>query len=71
MCLATPLQLVKIENSFGFVEHGGNEYKIDLSLLDSPKVGDWILAHGEMAVSTLPQDEALKILELIKKSEAK
>jgi hypothetical protein len=29
------------------------------------------LAHGEMAVSTLPQDEALKILELIKKSEAK
>jgi hydrogenase assembly chaperone HypC/HupF len=65
------MQIIRIEENYGFVEHGGKEYKVELSLLDEPKVGDWILAHGEMAVSSLPEDEALKIIELINTAEAK
>lgn len=71
MCLATPMELVRMEENYGFVEHGGKEYRVELSLIENPQVGDWILAHGELAVSRIPKDEALKILELIQKAEAK
>jgi hydrogenase expression/formation protein HypC len=70
MCLATPMKLVRIDDEYGFVEHGGKEYRVSLSLIDEPKVGDWLLAHGEIAVSRVPEEDALEIIELISKSEA-
>lgn len=71
MCLATPMQLVRIEGGFGFVEHGGKEYKVDLSLIDEPKIGDWLLAHGELAVSRVLDCEAKEIIKLIRSADAK
>ncbi len=65
MCLATPMQIKRIESEYGFVDHGGKEYKVELSLIENPAVGDWILAHGPLAVSRIPCEDALKILELI------
>lgn len=70
MCLATPMKLIRIEDGFGFVEHDNKEYKVTLSLIDDPKVGDWILAHADLAVSRLPEKEALEIIELVKKGES-
>ena len=70
MCLATPMKLVKIEHEYGFVEHAGKEYRVDLGLIDSPMLGDWILAHGELAVSRIPSKDALEILELINQAGA-
>lgn len=69
MCLATPMKLIRIEKEYGFVEHGGKEYKVDLALIDQPKVGDWLMAHGELAVSRIPSKEALDILKLIQASQ--
>jgi len=71
MCLATPMQLVRINDEYGFVEHAGKEYRVSLSLIDEPKVGDWLLAHGEIAVSRVPKEDALEIIDLIAKSETK
>ncbi|MEI6266308.1 MAG: HypC/HybG/HupF family hydrogenase formation chaperone [bacterium] len=65
MCLATPMQIKRIEKEYGFLVHGGKEYRVELSLIDNPKVGDWILAHGELAVSKVPCKDAKEILELI------
>ena len=65
MCLATPMELVRIRGPYGYVVHSNKEYKVDLSLIDNPKVGDWILAHGELAVSRIPSKDAQEILELI------
>ena len=70
MCLATPMKLVKVTGESGFVEHGGKEYPVSLALIDDPQVGDWLLAHGEIAVSRVPEEDALEIIELISKSEA-
>ena len=69
MCLATPMKLVKVDGENGFVEHNGKEYPVSLSLIDLPKVGDYLLAHGEIAVSRVPEEDALEIIELIGKSE--
>jgi len=71
MCLATPMKLIRVDGDRGFVEHGGKEYLVSLSLIDLPKVGDWLLAHGEIAVSRVPEEDALEIIELIRRSEAK
>lgn len=71
MCLATPMKLIRIDDEYGFVEHAGKEYKVELSLIDEPKVGDWLLAHGEIAVSRVPEKDALEIIELITKTETR
>jgi hydrogenase assembly chaperone HypC/HupF len=68
MCLATPMKLVRIEDEYGFVEHGGKEYKVELSLIEKPKVGDWLLAHGEIAVNRVSSQDAADILKLISRS---
>lgn len=69
MCLATPMKLVRLEGEYGYVEHAGKEYRVALSLIDEPNIGDWLLAHGEIAVSRVPEKDALEIIELISKSE--
>jgi len=63
------MKLTRVEGEYGFVEHGGKEYKVELSLIDNPQVGDWILAHGELAVSRVPEVDALEILALVAKAE--
>ncbi len=68
MCLATPMQIKRIKENYGYLEHGGKEYRVELSLIDEPKTGDWILAHGELAVSRIPSKDAQEILELINQS---
>jgi hydrogenase assembly chaperone HypC/HupF len=68
MCLATPVELKRIDGEWGFVEHDGHEHKISLSLIDRPKVGNWILAHGDLAVSRIEANEAARILSLIAES---
>lgn len=68
MCLATPMELKRIEGEWGFIEHDGHEHKVTLSLIENPKVGDWLLAHGELAVSRIEVDEAKRILSLVTQS---
>jgi hydrogenase assembly chaperone HypC/HupF len=68
MCLATPMELKRINGEWGYVEHEGHEYKVSLSLIPEPKTGDWILAHGELGINKIPASEAKTILKLIQES---
>lgn len=68
MCLATPLQIKKIERTTAFVDHDGKAFPVSLQLIPNAKVGDWVLAHGEIGISILPESEAHDILNLIKKA---
>lgn len=68
MCVATPLKIKKIEGTKGIVDHDGKDFDVSLHLTPKAKRGDWILAHGEIAISILPENEALDILELVRKS---
>lgn len=65
MCLATPLQIKKIKDNFATVEHDGKNFKVSLQLTPKARVGDWLLVHGELAINTIPENEALDILRLI------
>lgn len=71
MCLATPLQIKSIKNNIATVEHGGKDFEVSLQLVPKAKVGDWLLAHGEIAINTIPEAEALDILKLVRQSNSK
>jgi hydrogenase expression/formation protein HypC len=65
MCLATPLQIKSIKKNTATVEHDGKDFQVSLQLVPKAKVGDWILAHGNLAINTLSGKEAKDILRLI------
>lgn len=69
MCLATPLKINKIERNTATVEHGGKDFDVSLHLIPNAKVGDWVLAHGEIGISIIPEKDAFDILNLIQQSE--
>jgi len=71
MCLATPLQIKSIKKNVAVVEHDNKDFEVSLQLVPKAKVGDWLLAHGEIAINTIPENEALDILKLIQKAEEK
>jgi hydrogenase assembly chaperone HypC/HupF len=65
MCLATPIQIEKIDKNFAYA----GKSKVSIQLLKNVKKGDWILAHDKLAIATLPENEAKTILNLIKTAE--
>lgn len=71
MCLATPLKITKIEKNTASVDHEGKTFEVSLMLVPTANVGDWVLAHGKMAISKIPEKDAHDILRLIKTSEQK
>ena len=67
MCLGVPGKIVSIdENDQGEVDYLGTRVKAGLMLLDSPKVGDWVIVHAGFAISRLDEDEARETLSLLK-----
>jgi hydrogenase expression/formation protein HypC len=69
MCLATPIRITKIDGLRATVTHSEKEYNVSLQLIPKAKVGDWILAHGEIAINIIPEEEAKNILALIEKAD--
>jgi len=69
MCLATPLKIIKIKkDNKAIVGSNNHTHEIDLSLIKKPRIGDYVLAHGDMAINKINEQEAEKILKLIKSS---
>lgn len=66
MCLAVPLKLIEIKENIGIVEIGGLKRRVNLSLVENPKLGDHVIVHAGFAISIMDQKEAKKTLSLIK-----
>jgi hydrogenase expression/formation protein HypC len=64
MCLAIPTQITEIDGTRGKVELQGNVIEADLSLIDAPAVGDWILVHAGFAIEKLEPVDAIETLRL-------
>jgi hydrogenase expression/formation protein HypC len=66
MCLAVPLQIVSLTaGRRAIVRRGEGSLEIDVSLLESPQVGDYVLVHAGYAIGTVDQDEAAETLRLL------
>jgi hydrogenase expression/formation protein HypC len=66
MCLAIPMEIIEINGNEAVAEAGGIRKEVRLDLIESAKIGDFILIHTGYAIERLDPAEARETLELIK-----
>ncbi|AOT71639.1 HypC/HybG/HupF family hydrogenase formation chaperone [Geosporobacter ferrireducens] len=67
MCVAVPVEIIKIDGLEAWVDFGGVKKQVNIALVDDVQVGDYVLLHAGCAVSRLDREEAEKTLELFKR----
>ena len=66
MCLAVPLEIIRVlANERALVREGRGELEVDVSLLDDPAPGDFVLVHAGFAIQRIDFDEATRTLEML------
>jgi hydrogenase expression/formation protein HypC len=66
MCLAVPARITEINGSLARVDMEGNVREADVSLLEDPSVGDYVMIHAGFAISKYEPEEAQRTLELLR-----
>lgn len=65
MCLAVPMQIVEMcAESEGIADLDGTRHTVDLSLVEQPAVGDYVIVHAGYAIEKLDRKEADERLRL-------
>lgn len=70
MCLAVPMKIMEIHGVRGVVDLSGARYDADLTLIEDPKVGDYVIVHAGYAIETLDQKDAEERLALFEEMAA-
>ena len=67
MCLAVPAQLttVSTDGMTAAAMIGGIEKDVDVSLIDDPKSGDWVIVHVGFALNRIDEAEAQETLKAL------
>ena len=65
MCLAIPARIIKMKGDFAIAEISGNLREINVSLIEKPQIGDYVLLHAGFAIERIAIEEAQEILNLI------
>ncbi len=70
MCLAVPMKIVEIlENGKALVRQDDLETEVDLTLIQDPKIGDYVIIHAGYAIDLLDLQEAEERLKLFRAME--
>lgn len=65
MCLAVPLKIKEITGpESALVSQGETDMEVNISLLEGPKPGDYVIVHAGFAIEILGDSEANEIIEL-------
>ena len=65
MCLAIPMEVVKVEGNQAWVELGGVGRWVRVDLLGEVAVGEYVLIHAGLAIERLRPEEAKETLSLL------
>lgn len=66
MCLAVPGKIVKVlADGNALADLGGIEKAVNVSLIEDPRVGDWVIIHVGFALQKIDEEEAQKTLALL------
>jgi hydrogenase expression/formation protein HypC len=57
MCLAVPARIVGLHNSTATISVEGALREVDVSLIDEPRLGDFVLIHAGFAIHRWEQSE--------------
>ena len=65
MCLAIPMEVVKIEKYNAWVSVGDVQKEVRLDLIDEmPEIGDYVLVHAGFALHRIDEKTAMETLKL-------
>jgi len=62
MCLSIPARIEEIEGDTALVQMGGVRYRANVSFIEAPRVGDFVLIHAGFAIQKIDEKEAEKSL---------
>ena len=65
MCLGIPGIIIKIHGDTADVDFGGVIKKINISLIDDAKPGEYILAHAGFAIETMDKADAKETISIL------
>lgn len=70
MCLAVPGKIIELSEDngilrTGIISFGGIVKEASLAFLPEAKVGDYVIVHAGVALNTVDEEEAAKILETL------
>lgn len=57
MCLAVPGRVVTLNGTTATISVGGALREVDVSLIEEPRLGDYVLVHAGFAIHKWEQDE--------------
>lgn len=65
MCLAIPMQIVKIEGNFAVALADTLKKRINIEMLPAVKTGDFVIVHAGFAIQKIDQAAARQTLDVI------
>lgn len=63
MCLAIPMRIKKIEGNFAIVETARLTRRINIEMVSSLKVGDYVIVHAGFAIQKIDKEAAEQTLK--------
>ena len=67
MCLGIPAKVIQVTpEGAGKVDYLGTKVRVNFSLLENVRLGDWVIVHAGFAISRLNEEEAQETLALLR-----
>ena len=67
MCLAVPAKIIKlIDRQNALCDFNGIEKEVNVSLIENPAAGDWVIVHVGFALNRIDSAQARQTQELLK-----
>lgn len=68
MCLAVPARIIAVDPAGleAKADFGGIEKTIDVSLIEDPMAGEWVIVHVGFALNRIDEKEAEETLALLR-----
>ena len=64
MCLSIPAKIVELEGNVATVDVMGNRRAADVSLVEEPQLGDYVLLHAGFAIEKMSAEDAAESLRI-------
>jgi hydrogenase expression/formation protein HypC len=68
MCLAVPSRIVELRGDLAVVEIGGVRREANVSFIESPTVGDFVLLHAGFAIEKWSEEDVREYNEIIREA---
>mgnify|MGYP000046702055 CR=1 FL=1 len=67
MCLGIPAKVIQVTpEGTGKVDYLGTKVRVNFSLLEDIRLGDWVIVHAGFAISVMDEKEARKTHRLFR-----